>query len=137
MSDPVNPGQPAALPDSIPDLPPHPEAPAGHTRRTPGRPQSMDESRRLGRVIQVRIDKVLQTALADYMVKNNMTLSQAMRVLLTLGLDSERVNPDAVFHMAAFREGLFQGLATVREKIGSAVAQALQDMTTEIGDGEE
>jgi len=131
MSDPANPGVPAALPATAPqESAPQAAPPVLRARR--GRPVLDDETTRLGRIIQIRIDKVLQDALSTYMVTNNMTISQATRVLLTIGLNAETANPDGVFHAAAFREGVLQGLGTVKEKIGSAINKALKEIGSEI-----
>lgn len=136
MADP-NPGIPAALPDSLPERPGTPALPAAATpKRGRGRPPKPDHLK-LGRVIQVRIDGVLQTAIRDYMAMNNMTVSQALRVLITVGLDQERANPDAVFHAAAFREGILQGLGHVRGVIQRSVNIALNEIEQEIQTSEE
>lgn len=84
-------------------------------------------------VIHIRIDKLLQDALNDYMVRNGMTVSQAVRVLLMTGFSSEMANPEAVFHQAAFREGMFKGYAIIQERLGKAVAKAMQEIGREIG----
>jgi len=72
--------------------------------------------------IGVRLDENTRTELQKYMQLNNMTLSQALRMLLALALRDETTNPELAFRAAAFREGLVLGVAQVREKLSEALA---------------
>lgn len=75
----------------------------------------------------VRVDGQLRDEVEGYMQANGMTRSQAVRILISLGLDKERQNPDG-FRALAFREGLVLGLAYVKEQVMVQLSAAFKGM---------
>jgi len=68
------------------------------------------------------------------MRKNQMTVSQSIRVLLALSLRDENTSPESAFRAAAFREGLILGVAKIREKLTIATQAAVASALGELGE---
>lgn len=84
--------------------------------------------------ISVRLDEETRTQLRAYMLQNQMTVSQSIRVLLALSLRDENVSPEGAFRAAAFREGLILGVSKIREKLTRATQDAVASALGELGD---
>ncbi len=82
-------------------------------------------------MIQARLDAPTREAFDAYMAKYGMTISQALRTLITMGLEESRQNPDAAFRAAAFREGLMLGVRTVKELLSTRLDKALDQAMRE------
>jgi len=84
--------------------------------------------------LSVLLDDDTRASLGAYMERNEMTVSQATRILLALALREEGASGDDTFRRAAFREGLHLGMAKMKEKFLTSVQQAV---TEALGDMDE
>lgn len=74
-------------------------------------------------LFHIRVDGQLLDDVENYMAANNMTRSQAARILIGIGLEKEKENPDG-FRALAFHEGLMLGLAFVKKQVLTQLADA-------------
>lgn len=77
--------------------------------------------------VTIRLDGPSRAAILGYMQRNSMSLSQALRILIAIGLRDEGQSADATFRAAAFREGIIHGVARIKEQLQVAIAAAMLD----------
>jgi len=74
-----------------------------------------------------RVDQEMRLAVEKYATEKGLTISAAVRILLSIALrDGLSVNDAA--HTQAIREGVLAGQSQFKERIGAAVNQALSDL---------
>lgn len=80
----------------------------------------------IARKFSVLLDDETRAGVDAYATSNQMTNSQAVRVLLSLALKDENATADAAFRAAVFREGVTMGLSRVRERFNESMHDVAQ-----------
>lgn len=70
--------------------------------------------------VHARVDPQTRSLIDKFAAANNMTFSQAVRVLLSLGLE-KATTIDKTLSKAAFREGLIAGERKLLQEIGNLI----------------
>lgn len=80
-------------------------------------------------MLSCRADPHLEKRVAAFATEGNYSQSQALRMLIELGL-SRGDTLDRAWRAAAFKEGLFRGLRTLRENLNAFIGSAFENIDT-------
>jgi len=78
-------------------------------------------------VVNVKLDPACHKALQRYLSDNHVTIAQGVRILIATALrEGSAVQPAVV--KASYREGFQAAVTKLRQSVGRAVADVLEDL---------
>lgn len=82
--------------------------------------------------VGVRLDRVTRVEISEYMKQNNLTRSQALRTLISLGLRSGSSSSDSLYRESMTREGINLGKQLFATKVLYQVHLLTQELIEQI-----
>ncbi|SRR6266540_2674279 len=99
----------------------------------PDPPNLPDKPERGSKPLQIRLDRGTNALLEDYALKHNLTRSMAARMMLFMALQREAEgDPAFAFNDAAYKEGLYAGLRTLKKGMAALIDSAFSQVPAKL-----